>query len=283
MKPWTERKQIASAMRNEHIRIGQRGPLRGIYATKDFAAGDYVASFHGVIITRDQLFTFRESEPALFEKINEYAVWHTQAQGHLYPTDIDKPGAHLIDHSCGPNAKFGRYERGAQLVQAVKPIKADDEITVHYGWLGIKAAYENNRHPCACQAPLCVGTIELRVELLDYGDGTGGPDLSREEIAKRLLADICNDSDDNEALLHRYATSALDMMRGVKIAAKLDPIAFHEKLREGAHAAVLTAMHLRETGRTISATRLRQIVRAYNVPPALATADEHHPLERSRQ
>ncbi len=271
MKPWTERTQIASALKNEHVRIGERelpggGRLRGLYALKDFAFGDYVASFHGRVIAREKLMALRETDRALFETISEYAVWNSKARGHLYPEDVGRIGAHLINHSCGPNTKWAQIERGALLARALKPIAAGEELTTFYGWVGMKAAMEKSWHPCACGAPFCAGTVELYVEFDDHGDGTGGPYLSPEEAGRRLLADIMNDTDAHEALLYRYADESHTMTHGTEILTRVDPIAFAEKLREGAHAAVATARRLQATGRALSERRLGQIVRDHKVP-----------------
>jgi SET domain-containing protein len=171
-KPWTARNQIASALRNAHVRIGQTGAGRGIYATRDFAIGECVASYHGRVIAREELAALHGSDRAQYDLVNEYAV-ATPSGGHLYPEDLNAIGAHLINHSCGPNAQWGEYERGALLVRATRPIAAGDEITVHYGWLGIKAAIEDRRHVCVCKAPYCTGTVELHVEWWKH-DGEEG-------------------------------------------------------------------------------------------------------------
>jgi SET domain-containing protein len=160
MKPWTARNQIGSALRNAHVCIRQTGAGRGIYATRAFATGECVASYHGRIIDRAELVSLHGSDRVQYDLINEYAV-ATPSGGHLYPNDLDALGAHLINHSCGPNARWAEYERGVLLVRATRPIAAGDEITVHYGWLGIKAAMEDRRHTCVCKAPYCTGTVEL--------------------------------------------------------------------------------------------------------------------------
>lgn len=269
MKPWTQRKQIASALRNEHVRIGERtlptgDALRGVYATTDFAADDYVASYHGQIISREALFALHDSARERFQHINEYAVL-APSGGHLYQPDVASLGAHLINHSCGPNADWAHDEHSAVLVRAIKPIARGEEITIHYRWLGIAAAISKRWHPCACEAPFCTGTIELRVEMLDHGDGTGGPYLPPEEVSTRLLADIVNDARANESLLRQYARHSLDMIHGAEVRARLDPVAFADKLREGAHVAVLVAQRLLAAGRPISERRLRQIARTFEV------------------
>jgi hypothetical protein len=271
MKLRTESEKIAAALKNKDVRVGDRQlpdgqRLRGVYARKFFAPGDYVASFHGSVVSREGLVELFKTDPALFARVVEYGVGHTPTGGHLYPDDVEELGGHLINHSCGPNADWAQYEKGALLVRAVKPIAAGQEITVHYGWVGVKAAVEKSWHPCACGAPFCTGTIELRVEYNDYDDGTSSTYLPPEEVAKRLLADIANDTDANEQLVHRYEQESVSMLHGAKVVAGFDRSAFLEKLQMGARVAVAAAGHGLKAGFKVSGRRLREIAVAYDVP-----------------
>ena len=266
-KPWTGRNLVASALRNEHVRLGERpGVGRAVFATRAFSPGDCVASYHGRTFTRADLLRLFTSDKALFERINEYAVG-TPSGGRLFAEDADVKGAHLINHSCAPNAQWGEHQRGALLVRATRPIAKDDEITIHYGWVGIKAAMEKSWHVCACAAPFCVGTIELRVEwLLDEEDETqGGPFLSEEEVTRRLFADLMNDTDEHEHLLFHYAKNSVSMTPGATVLSPLNPGAFLDKVRGCAHRAVRAALRARAAGKPVSGRRLRQLTAAYGV------------------
>ena len=273
MKPWTAKKQIAAALANEDVRIGERetpeGKLRGLYAKRAFKAGDYVASFHGKVITRERLFELHKEDRALFDRVNEYAVLSTELDGHLYPEDVNAVGAHLINHACGPNAEFAEVEHGAMLVRAIKPIAEGEELTIHYGWTGVKAAFEKKRHACACGAPFCCGTVELAIEILEEDDGQGGvmagPFLPPEEVRKRFFADICNDTDKNESLLWKYAKNSTSMLYGAKVMQPIDPIMFGLKLRAGAEVAIRAARMAKADGRAMSARRMRAIEERYDV------------------
>jgi hypothetical protein len=237
-KPWTDRNRVASAIRNDRVRLGDRAGMgRGLYATQAFAAGEPVASYHGRVIARDALFALRGSDRALFERVNEYAV-ATPSGGHLFQDDASAVGAHLINHSCGPNAEWAEWERGALVVRATRPIAEGEEITIHYGWVGMKAAMEKSWHACLCTAPCCTGTIELRLEWQEFGDGTGGPFLPPQEVTRRFLADIVNGVDDHERLLVRYGKDSMSMMAGATIFTQIDAGAFLDKLDAGARKAV---------------------------------------------
>jgi hypothetical protein len=264
-KPWTERNRASSALRNEHVRIGQRqGVGRAIFAKRAFSPGECVASYHGRVFTHAELLTLSTSDRALFERVNEYAVG-TPSGGRLFAEDADVTGAHLINHSCAPNAQWGEYERGALLVRAVRPIAEGEEITIHYGWVGIKAAMEKIWHVCACAAPFCVGTIELRVEWVNESEMEGGPFLPEEEVTRRLFADIMNDTDEHEELLFHYAKNSVSMTPGASVLSALDPGAFLDKVRGCADQAVRAALRARAAGKQASDRRLRQIAAAYGV------------------
>jgi len=264
MKPWTERKHITRALRHEGIRIGERQlpsgeSMRGLYATRDFKPGDFVAAYLGKTIDRTALFALHATDRARFEFINEYAALLPSTNAHLYPEKLDAIGAHLINHSCRPNARWGRVEYSALLVRATRPIAAGEEITIHYGWLGLKAAIDKSQHPCRCDAPYCAGTIELMVEWIENPDNTAGPRISHEEIRNRMLADLVNDTDEHEALLIRYADEALNSVSGIVEAAPFDAPAFYDKLCRGAEAAMAEA----RTREGISGRRLRQLTDRY--------------------
>ena len=260
-------RQIASALKNEHAHIGERstpdGALRGLYATKAFHPGDFVASFHGKLITKTEHFALHETDRPLFDRVNEYAA-STPDGDRIYPPDLDVMGAHLINHSCGPNAKFGRVEQGALLVRATRPIDIDEEITIHYGWIGVKSAVEKKWHPCACQAPFCAGFIELKIEYIDYEDGTGGPYLPPVEVENRFRTDIANDTDENEEALYNYMSHSHDAVAYAQMVAGIDPDAFFDKLRDAALAAVKATRTLTTKP---SARRLAEIIHRYNLLP----------------
>lgn len=260
---WTLRRQISRAVLNMDVRIGERAlpsgkALRGLYATRDFKVGDFVACYHGRVLFRRDMPALVQTDRALFDRICEYAVESGDHQ--FFNDDGENVGAHLINHSCGPNARWGHEERGGLLVQAVKPIAMGDEITIHYQWLGIKAAVEKSWHPCACRAPFCAGTIELKLEWIEHGDGTAGSWLSPEEMVRRLVVDLMNDTDRNEGLLHRYASQDVtEMVVGAQRLGKFDRGAYAARLVVASRAA---ASFVRGVG-GYSERRLRQMESFY--------------------
>jgi hypothetical protein len=265
-KPWTARNRLVSALRNEHVRVAHRpGVGRGLFAKRGFVPGDYVASYQGRVIRRAEVFALTQSDVARFERISEYAI-ATPSGDHLFE-DSEAPGAHLINHSCGPNTIWAGFERGAMLVRATRAIADGEEITIHYGWTGTKAAKEKSWHVCACGAPFCTGTIELRVEWVDEPEGSGTW-LDEEEMARRFLADIVNDTDQHETVLLAYPKASVEMAFGAEVVSPVDPGAFLDKLEQAAQQAVDDALRWAAAGKPMSHRRLRQIVSSYHVPIA---------------
>ncbi len=271
MKPWTERKLLVAALRNEGVVAREvPGMGRGLFAARAFSSGEPVASYRGRVYAREELGRIFKSDRGLFERISEYGVG-TPSGGHLYADEDAPPGAQLINHSCGPNtcwAEFDR-ERSAIVMRADRPIAEGEEITAHYGWVGTKAAVEKSWHPCRCSAPYCCKTIELKFDWEVYGDGTAGPNLSPVEVCRRFFADIVNDTGEHEALLHRYAASSFKMVVGAEVVAKMDMEAYLDKLILAARVAVRSAFDTEDGRQRRSDRRLRQIARSYEAEDLL--------------
>jgi hypothetical protein len=268
-----QRTQIAAALKNSGVRIGERAlkdgtKLRGLYALQSFDPGDYVASFHGKHYSLDDLRQLHAKDRPLFDRITEYGVGNPQ-DGMTYPEDLDTLGAHLINHSCGPSTKWGQEVDGATLIRAVKRIEAGDEITIFYGWLGLKAAMEGKRHRCACAARYCAGHIELYVQMVREGQFEG-PWLSYEEVARRFLADMANGTKEHEGLLIRYAKNPTAMIvDGGQVVEELDRAAYFDKLRSGAGMALAVLRRVQRAGCALGAeseARVREVVETYKLP-----------------
>lgn len=186
-QPWTLKNRLARALANADVRTGP-SPAggRGLFTTRPLAPGDPVCSYHGIEVSRARLAELHSEDRALFERISEYGVSTTRG-GHLYAPDLSTVGAHLINHSCAPNVRWAEWERGALVVRALKAIPANEELAIHYGWLGVKAAHDRAWHECRCRARLCAGTIELRLEFLEDPEdrSTVGTSLPVEEAAVR--------------------------------------------------------------------------------------------------
>ena len=79
----------------------------------------------------------------------------------IYP-DLNKPGIHLLNHSCSPNCWIYKYKTHT-LVFALKNIQKDEEVTISY-LLPPKMSCNNCRHNCYCGSKNCTGSMHLSEE-----------------------------------------------------------------------------------------------------------------------
>lgn len=267
-QPWIEGRALARALQNLDVRAGERalpdgGTLRGLYAAKGFAPSDAVCAYQGDVVSLAELEELAKMDPPKFDRVSEYGVQRSDefGAGFLF-CDSDVPGAHLVNHSCGPNARWAEAARGAILVRALQPIAAGEEVTIHYGWLGLRAAVEGKRHACRCAAPYCAGTIELAVEAERRAEFLSTR-LPVEEVCNRLVADVANDVDAHEGMLLAYPRGCEQRFIGAD-SGRFDLEAYFDKLRAGAILAVARLAQLYTSGSVRgSARRLEQIGERY--------------------
>ena len=71
--------------------------------------------------------------------------------------------ARFINHSCAPNCETDIDDQGRIWVEALRDIKAGEELTLNYGY----DLEDYREHPCRCGAPECVGYI-VAEEFFDH-------------------------------------------------------------------------------------------------------------------
>ncbi len=120
---------------------------RGVFAAAAIAAGDEILTFTGPLIQRGQF------------KPDDY---HLQIGDNLY-LGASGEADDYVNHSCNPNAGFGR---GLALV-ALRNIARDEEITWDYSTAIDEADFEG--FPCCCGAANCRSVV-LSFRHLDMGE-----------------------------------------------------------------------------------------------------------------
>lgn len=128
---------------------------KGIFAARDIKAGEKILEYVGEKITKAESQRRADAwdEEArqkglglvyIFELNNRYDI----------DGNVDYNPAKYINHSCDPNCEAVN-SRGHIWIQAVRDIKAGDELTYDYG-------YDMEfflMHPCRCGTKKCVGYI----------------------------------------------------------------------------------------------------------------------------
>jgi hypothetical protein len=111
------------------------GEARGVFASRDFVHGDFIARFEGAETAQRTRMSLQFGP-----------------ERHVEPAE-DHP-LRFLNHACDPNAVFQDRD-----LFAAKPIASDEEITIDYN------VHEDElSHPfeCGCGSPACVGWVRGR-------------------------------------------------------------------------------------------------------------------------
>ncbi len=128
---------------------------RGVFAKRDISKGSVIGDYIGIII---------RPQDALTDEENFYLMYyHDHA---VISPDLEKPGVHLLNHSCKPNAFIYIY-KGRTLAFALEKISKGEEITIPY-LLSPKDNFCNPcLHICKCGSLQCSGTMHLSEEVYE--------------------------------------------------------------------------------------------------------------------
>jgi len=122
---------------------------RGIFAKKTIAKGTVIGDYIGKVI---------HPEDAIIDEENFYLMYYHD-HAAIAP-DVEKPGVHLLNHSCVPNAWLYVY-KGHTLAFAIQDISKNEELTIPY-LLSPKDEFCNPCvHICKCGNLQCTGTMHL--------------------------------------------------------------------------------------------------------------------------
>jgi hypothetical protein len=125
---------------------------RGIFSKKELLKGTVIGDYLGVVI---------HPKDAVIDEENFYLMYYNDYA--LISPDLKKPGVHLLNHSCNPNAFLYTY-KGHALAFALRKIELNEEMTIPY-LLSPKDEYCNPcMHVCKCNDAKCNGTMHLEKE-----------------------------------------------------------------------------------------------------------------------
>ena len=124
---------------------------KGIFAKKDINPGIVLGDYLGTVLrTRDV--DIKDDEKNLY-----LVYYHDDAA--IYP-NLKKPGIHLLNHSCTPNASMYTYF-GHVLFFVLRHIFAGEEITVSYMLSPLDEFCKPCTHICVCKSSFCNQTMHL--------------------------------------------------------------------------------------------------------------------------
>jgi SET domain-containing protein len=122
---------------------------RGLFAKRDIPKGRVIGDYIGKII---------HPRDAIIDEENFYLMYyHDQA---VISPDLRKPGVHLLNHSCVPNAWLYTY-KGHTLAFALKKIAKGEELTIPYLLSPKDDFCKPCLHICKCENLQCSKTMHL--------------------------------------------------------------------------------------------------------------------------
>jgi hypothetical protein len=151
---------------------------RGVFARRAFAPGEDVVPY----APKQKKLHVRSAEATAAAETKLTLLSGDQV---IVP-DTSVPGGWLCNHSCDPNAAL--YASGEGRIQAARPIRPGEEVTIFYGWVSHNEPY---RDPCRCGSPRCRGYINFdvsdddaeHVEILDDGR------VAMDDVLRRKIAE----------------------------------------------------------------------------------------------
>jgi hypothetical protein len=115
----------------------------GVFARRTFATGE------GVVFRNERPVTIEQPLDPARGEVEQHCVW-TQGGRQLY---LGFP-ARFVNHSCDPNAFVAERDGVSQIV-ALKPIRAHEEVVIHYG-IDLSGA---TPWKCSCGSDRCLGVV----------------------------------------------------------------------------------------------------------------------------
>ena len=148
------KKQPASSPRIRVKRSEIHG--KGVYATRDIAAGDTIIEYLGDIITWEEAQARHPHDPSDPNHTFYFHIDETRVIDALYGGNSSR----WINHSCDGNCQADERD-GRIFIQAVRDIAAGEELHYDYGLI-IEERYTPKlkaQYPCWCGAATCRGTL----------------------------------------------------------------------------------------------------------------------------
>jgi SET domain-containing protein len=128
----------------------------GVYALRNFAAGDRILEYKGERITKAEARRRGLEQEAKQDGSGRVYIFEMNKRYDLDGNIPDNP-AKYINHSCDENCE-AVLDRGRIWVTAGRDIRAGEELTYDYGY----ALEHFMDHPCRCGTKNCIGYIVLK-------------------------------------------------------------------------------------------------------------------------
>ncbi len=125
---------------------------RGVFAKKDISKGTVIGDYVGKVL---------RPEEAIVDEENFYLMYYHDRV--VISPDLEKPGVHLLNHSCVPNCWI-YIHKGHTLAFVFRRILKGEELTIPYLLPPINKFCNPCPHVCHCGNLKCLGTMHLSEE-----------------------------------------------------------------------------------------------------------------------
>ena len=126
----------------------------GLFARRDLAPGVVIGDYLGKVL--------RTAEVDISQEKENFYLMYYHDRASIYP-DLEKPGVHLLNHSCMPNCALFTH-KGHILFFTLRRIFAGEELTISY-MLSPKTSFcEPCNHTCKCGSKMCNKSMHLSQE-----------------------------------------------------------------------------------------------------------------------
>lgn len=123
----------------------------GVFAKKEIKEGIIIGDYLGKVI-RTADYDLDRDKKGLF-------LMYFTDEASIYP-NLNKPGIHLLNHSCTPNCWIYTY-CGHTLFFALRKINPGEELTISYLLSPKDETCNPCTHICKCSSKFCSGTMHL--------------------------------------------------------------------------------------------------------------------------
>ena len=127
---------------------------RGLFAKKAISPGVVIGDYIGKVL--------RTKEVDLDEDKENLYLMYYHDRACIFP-NLQKPGIHLLNHSCSPNSGLYTY-CGHTLAFTLRQIFAGEELTISYLLTPKDEFCKSCNHVCKCESMVCRQTMHQSLE-----------------------------------------------------------------------------------------------------------------------
>lgn len=123
----------------------------GVFTKKEIKTGTVIGDYLGKVIKTAEYDLDKDKDGLYLMYLTDHAC--------IYP-NLNKPGIHLLNHSCSPNCWIYTYY-GHTLFFTLRKIDTGEELTISYLLSPKDETCKPCTHACRCNSKFCTGSMHL--------------------------------------------------------------------------------------------------------------------------